>query len=113
MRKKYLIGLLMLFVLVGCAVFNGKTELTPKRQGVIWMGIYNAEYDDCMYIMNSPSATSGQKQMAQKKKVLLGKIWPLLKIYVSVIDGGGTVSLEDTQTLTVLINQLTALAGGE
>lgn len=110
MKTKTLVCMALLLVLAACA---GIKPMTAKQQSAVWLGVYNAQYDDCMSIMTNQASTAAQKDIARQKKALLAKIWPLLKVYTSIIDDGGTPMAEDTQTLTELINQLTRLAGGE
>jgi len=110
-RQIQIFVLLLLIILIGCAT-NGGTKLTPKQNATVWMTIYNAQYDDTMLIMQNPLATKEQKNIALQKKAILTQIWPLLKVYVATVEGGGTPSVEMEATLTGLINQLTALAIG-
>jgi hypothetical protein len=100
----------VLFVITACATTTGTQTMTPKRQATIWLGVYNAQYDDTMSIMTNPNSTPAQKEMGKKKKAILTKVWPLLKTYVAIIDGGGTPSNSETVAITDLINQLTTLA---
>ncbi len=111
MGKKVIVLLAAaLFIIAACATMTG---MTPKQQAVAWMSIYNAQYDDTMSIMTNPNSTQAQKEMGLKKKAILTQVWPLLKVYVAVIDGGGTPSASETAALTDLINQLTRLAPTE
>lgn len=83
---------------------------TPKQQAIVWMDVYNAQYDDTMAIMTSPNATESQKAVGRKKKEILVKVWPLLKIYVDTVENNGVPSDAAGQEITELINQLTAMA---
>ena len=109
LMKRSVVLLMVMFFMVSCAGMQVGTT-TPKQQAAIWLGIYNAQYDDTFSIMTSPLSTPAQKEIGLKKKAILTQVWPLLKIYVAVIDGGGTPSNNDTIMITELINQLTALA---
>jgi hypothetical protein len=108
-----LLVLMMAMVLMACPK-NGTTTqpLTAKQQATIWMDVYNATYDDTMAVMKNPASTPAQKDMAQKKKAILTQVWPLLKVYISVVDNGGTPSVESVAAITGYMNQLTALATG-
>lgn len=104
-----LAGILAL-ALVGCAALTQTTGLTPKQQATIWMEIYSFTYDDTMALAKNPAITPAQKELVAKKKAVLTQVWPLLKSFVAVVNSGGTPTAQDTAAITVLINQLTALA---
>ena len=104
---------LCFLMLTACASLQGAKPMTAKQQASIWIGIYNAQYDDTMSILTNPAAPAAQKDIAWKKKQILSKVWPLLKVYVSVVDNSGVPTSQDTAQLVELINQLTILAGGE
>ena len=103
---------LWVVIVVGCAGIIGNKPLTPKQQATIWMNIYISEYDDTMAMAINPSATPAQKEMVAKKKAILTKVWPLLKVYIAIVDSGGIPTQEATNDLINLINQLTGLATG-
>jgi hypothetical protein len=105
---------LMVYLLSACSLFTQTTKpLTTKQQATIWMVVYNSVYDDTMAQAKNPTATPAQKEMVAKKKAILAQTWPLLKIYVGIVDTGGTPSVESSQQISDLINQLAALAGGK
>ena len=99
-----------LLVMYGCATTQ---PLTAKQRATVILGVYNAEYNDTMAIMSSPTSTPAQRAMGAKKKVILTQIWPLLKIYTSIVDGGGTPDQQTEDQLMKLINQLTTMATQE
>lgn len=99
---------LILFLVAGCAA----NIITMKQQATQWMDIYNMQYEDTMAIMKNPYATESQKEIGRKKKEILTELWPMLKVYVSIVENGGTPSSEDTQKISDLINRLTSLATG-
>jgi hypothetical protein len=111
-KKKILAILVVLFFIGACASLTGTgtQTMTPKRQATIWLNIYNAQYDDTMSVMTNPNSTAAQKELGLKKKAILTKVWPLLKVYVAVVEGGGIPGDSDTAAITDLINQLTTLA---
>ncbi len=119
MKRQYYIGITLIAMVVmmlsSCASLQGRTQqpLTAKQQATIWLGIYNAQYDDTLSIMSNPSSTAAQLKIARQKKAVLTDIWPLLKVYITVIDRGGVPTTADTVQLTGLINDLTSLAGGK
>jgi hypothetical protein len=110
----YCITILMFITFAfGCATLTvGDKPLTPKQQATIIMNTYNAEYDDTMSMATNPNSTPAQKEIVAQKKMILTQIWPLLKVYVSIVDGGGTPTENQTQALLDLINQLTVLSTG-
>jgi len=112
MQKRISILVICLLMLVSCASITGTKELTPKQQATVWMSIYNSTYDSAMATMTNPNSTSAQKDIAQKKKVILSKVWNPLKLYIAVVEGGGIPDTEDIKVISDLINQLTNLTGG-
>ena len=109
MRRKFVLLIAVIFLmglLANCATTSG-TTMTPKQQAAVWFNVYDAQYDDTMQM--ATTGTPAQKDTAAKKKAILVQLWPLLKIYAAVVDGGGTPSTTDVATITALINQLTAL----
>lgn len=106
------IVLIMVVSLMACATTFNQKPLTAKQQGVVWFSIYNSTYDDTMNVMKNPAATPAQKEIAQKKKVILTQVWPLLQIYASVVDSGATPDADITKSITDLMNHLTALTTG-
>ena len=112
--QKIKIGIVVLLVLMlsACAFLQPQTGLSTKQQATVWLQIYNYQYDDTMALAINPSITEDQKKIVREKKRILNQVWPLLKIYVAVVDGGGTPTTADTVAITNLINQLTALAIG-
>ena len=110
LRNNIILFVFMAFVLSACAA--APTTMTPKQQATIWMDIYNAQYDDTMSIMTNPNSTETQRSVGAKKKEILKVVWPLLKQYVTIVDGKGTPSMELETEILNQINQLTMLAGG-
>jgi len=108
-KTRSLIVLLMVLFLVSCAVGN-QQALTAKQQASVWLGVYNAQYDDVYSVMTNPLSTPVQRTMALKKKEILVQLWPLLKTFVATIDGGIAPTSEQVVNITELINQLTAFA---
>lgn len=100
------------YLLAGCATTG--TPLTDKQRATAMLEIYNAEYRDTVAVMSNPASTLSQRDVGAKKKDILGQMWPLLKVYVSVVDSGGTPDKASVDQLNNLINQLTAIStGGE
>jgi len=106
--------ILFAFVLAGCATMGLSSDplLAAKQQGIIWGSIYNAEYKDVESIMNNKAATPEQVDMANKKRAILVKVHPWLKMYKKATDQGSIPTAENTEALVNLINELTILSGG-
>jgi len=107
--------LLLVMAVCSCTWLNSVTGTKPlnaKQQATVWVQVYNSTYDSTMATMTNPLSTPAQKDMAQKKKAILAKAWPILKIYVSVVEIGGIPTAQDTAALTDLFDQLVVLAGG-
>ena len=115
MRKRlvtvlWVVMISFLIAITGCPK---PTTMSAKQQATIWLNIYNAEYEDTMAVMTSPNSTPAQRSVGAKKKDVLTKIWPLLQLYTSIIDGGGTPSEQTTKQLVYLINELITATGGK
>ncbi len=122
LKKEYLTALLILLVCVGIA---GCVEsLTPKKQLVMMYGTYNGQYTQYMsdtgYVMNEngewkktffPEYTEDEKEMLRKKKKILTQMYPLVKLYDSMVVGITPYSSETEQELMNLIDQLADLGG--
>jgi len=109
-----LIVLLMsLVVLSGCATMGLSSDplLAAKQQGIIWGSVYNAEYKDVESVMNNKASTPEQITMANKKRAILVKVHPWLKMYKKATDKGNLPTTENTEALINLINELTVLSG--
>lgn len=111
LRIKAILGIVVCLLLVIAACTNGKT-LTQKQQATIWMETYNATYDDVYRVMTNPASTAVQKEIALKKRAILVQVWNPLKLYVSIVETGGTPTPAQTEAITKLIDQLAALAAG-
>ena len=103
---------MMLFL--ACAETIRPTPLTPlqqaKQQLTTWNNIYVAQYKDTesMLTIGSPA----QKAMGMKKKEILIKVQPLLKLANDVVANGGVPTAQNMDNLNILINQLTATITG-
>lgn len=109
--KLSLLAVLMLCFIVGCATTSTQVS-SPKQTALYFLDQYNSAYDDTLTMANNPSITASQKELVIKKKAILKQMWPLLKTYTSVVNGGGIPSPKDEATIYGLINQLTNLATG-
>ena len=98
---------LMCLVVSSCATTGPQT---PDGEPIIWINVYAAQYDDAMTVMKNPQSTQAQKDVAQKKKAILIKAWPLLKVFAATVDSGAVPSANDTAQITDLINQLVVSA---
>lgn len=106
--------LLLVMAVCSCTLFSSVTGTKPlnaKQQATVWMQVYSSTYDSTMATMMNPASTPAQKEMAQKKRAILTKAWPILKIYISVVEIGGVPAAKDTAALTDLFNQLVVLVG--
>lgn len=112
-QVQILVIVLALSLLTACALFNQTTKpLTAKQQATLWMALYNSTYDSTMAMAKNPAATPTQKDMVAKKKAILTPMWPLLKVYVDMVDTGGTPSAESVRELGDLVDELASLVGG-
>jgi hypothetical protein len=111
-QLQFIIMLLVIISLVGCATSGTSTKFTPKQNATVWMEVYNSTYDSTMATMKNPASTQDQKNIALQKKAILAEVWPLLKIYVATVEAGKVPTAEMESAITILIDRLTALAIG-
>jgi hypothetical protein len=100
---------LLVGLLAACATTQA---LSPKQKATVWMNIYNAEYADTMAVMSNPNSTPSQREIGARKKEILTRVWPLIQVYVNIVESGGTPSEGLQNQLVFLINELTAAATG-
>jgi len=60
----------------------------------------------------NPNLTAEQRKIINAKKAALSKLYPLVIVFKTVVDGGGTPSAETEQQILDLIDQATALGMG-
>lgn len=114
-----LIALAFVFCTIGCV-----ESMTPKKQLTMMYGTYNSQYAQYMtdtgYTMNEngewkktffPAYTEDEKKILRKKKTILEQMYPLVKVYDSMVVGLTPYSSETEQELLNLIDQLVALGG--
>lgn len=114
LRINIALFLVLAFVFAGCATMGLSSDplLAAKQQGIIWGSIYNSEYKDVESVMNNKASTPEQITMANKKRAILVKVHPWLKMYKKATDQGSIPTAENTEALVNLINELTILSGG-
>lgn len=83
----FLIGAISLSYVVltsGCA---GRTpapkwsEMSPKQQATMILGVYNDQYDLYLREATSPNLTDDKRSLLREKKKALVEMYPYLKIY--------------------------------
>jgi hypothetical protein len=129
-------------VLQGCASFGLKpySAMTLEEKSLFLLKQYNKTYDNtfnqvldpsltCVQkdslraavlagvisasdIPLNPNLTLEQKKVINAKKEILTKLHPLVLIFKTVVDGGGTPSAETEQQILDLIDQAAALGTG-
>jgi len=128
MLKDYrLMGLsLIILTFLFCALFTAGCldSMTPKKQLSMMYGTYNSQYTQYMtatgYSLNEegewkktffPAYTDEEKRILRKKKEILAQMYPLVKVYDSMVVGETPFSSVTETELLNLIDQLTALGG--
>ena len=110
MRKFKIVGISLLLVmfLAGCATLGVKpwAERTPKEKALVILEAYNAEFQNTLSMALNPNLTESQKQVVRQKKAILMQLYPLIQLYVGVIEAGGIPSASDEQAILNLIDQL-------
>lgn len=126
MKRLYKVDLLLIILLI--AFFSigllGCETMTPKKQLTMMYGTYNSQYTQYMtatgYTLNeegvwkktySPSYTEDEKNILRKKKAILTQMYPLVKVYDSMVVGDTPFSSATEAELLDLIDQLTKLGG--
>lgn len=112
------------FLLCALVVSGCVGTMTPKKQLTMMYGTYNSQYTQYMvatgYTMNeagqwekktSPVLTDDQKKILRKKKEILTQMYPLVKVYDSMVVGTIPYSSATEQELMNLVDQLAALGG--
>lgn len=110
------VAIILLFVFsIGCAGFDlagmsRPDEMTVKEQAIVWMSIYNAQYDDYKATVKRGNLTENQKEILRVKKRVLTIAWDLLKTHAEYADTGQLPSKQFEAQLSNIIEQL--LLGG-
>jgi hypothetical protein len=110
-----LITVLSLMVFAGCA---GNKAMSTKQQGLTMEALYKSTFLEVKAIRENPNATPAQKDMADKKEVILRQVRPILTDFLAPIDPknpagdvvGYGLSEEKITLLFNLIDQLSQLA---
>ena len=102
----------------------GGIGATPKKQLTMMYSVYNSQYTQYMvatgYTMNEagewkksffPAYTEDEKRVLQKKKKILTEMYPLVKLYDSMVVGTVPYSSATEQELLNLVDQLSKLGG--
>lgn len=112
--KSIVIIFLVGFFFGGCASIGVKpfSEMTPKEKSLFFMSTYNREYENTMAVATKPDATPTQKEMVKKKKEVLDKVWPLIRLYDWTVSKGETPGSSLETDILNFIDQLMVEAGG-
>ena len=111
-RTKSLMAILFLSTILmfaACAT-NQPIATQVKSQSTVMLETYHAAFVDVRDTLNSPLSTPAQRSLALQKRAILVKIWNILGPYEDLINKGGSPGADDTQTINILIDQLTSLA---
>lgn len=125
-----LFALVFMSLLQSCVALNGEKmktwfEMTPKEKITVAYSTYNSEFSSHKtytgWIMNEkgvwekkffPTYTEDEKNMLQKKKAILMRMWPIIKLYDNMIIGKTPYSAETEADLYELITDLAGLVPG-
>lgn len=129
-RKQITILLVMILAAVfffGCPMVpkgaKPFTEMSPKEK-VTWMyGVYNSQYADYQTMTghtwddttkewkktSSPTLSEDQKEILRKRKDILTKVHPLIKLYDSTLTSGAVPGRETEQKIVNLLNGLLSM----
>lgn len=84
-------------------------QMSAKEKSLFFIQTYNQQYKDTMAMAQRTDLTDAQKQIVAKKKEILTKAWPLIKLYDSTVTSGGVPSPRDEQQIYNLITDLSKL----
>lgn len=108
--RNSILVIMLLFFVVGCG--TAPVAMTSKQSTTLMLKMYNAQFKDVKYVLESPTTTTEQKELATKKKDIFVKLYPLLDKYQEIVYAGGTPTEQQADEITALINELTALSLG-
>lgn len=108
MKRKVVISLVLLAFLCGCATlgFKAWADRTPKEKAVVFLEQYNTQYRDTFKMATDPNITVAQKEIVKTKKAILKELWPLIDVYVGIVDSGSVPSKASEDKILDLINKL-------
>ena len=127
MKRNFLFFVLLIFLISfnSCAMGTAKSisEMTPKEKTTFMLGVYNSQYADYMsqtgyswdgekkeYVkISTPTLSDERKEVLKKKKEILTKLYPLIKMYDSVANTGVVPSHEVEQQIFDLLNNLQSM----
>ncbi len=142
MKKKLLLGILLLAFLTSCTTLGLKpySMMTLEEKSLFLLKQYNKMYDNTFNqvlpkiltplqkesirvqvnaglmkvadVPIDPTLTLEQKKVINAKKAVLGKLQPLVFMFKTVVDGGGTPSPETEQAIMDLIDKAATLGMG-
>ncbi|MGD9156814.1 MAG: hypothetical protein PVG39_00270 [Desulfobacteraceae bacterium] len=127
-QRKQFIMLLVMFItmvfLFGCPMMptgaKSVSQMTPKEK-VTWMyGVYNSQYADYQSMTghiwddtsetwkktSSPTLSEDQKEILRKRKEILTRVYPIIKLYDSMLNSGAVPDRETEQKIIDLLNGL-------
>lgn len=113
-RKSFRLLMAMLLVLpiltlTACPP-NQKTlsEMSGKEKATWMLSVYNAQYADYKVQAARTDLDEAKKEILREKKKILTEVYPLIKIYVGLVDTG---VLPDVDLETTIIQNLERLLG--
>ena len=109
MRKYRIVALVLVAAfVVGCASIGVKPwgDRSPQEKASYFMAIYNKQFNDTVRLAQTPNITEAQKAVIRKKKEILGKLYPAISFYDSVVARGEVPAIVDEQAILDLINRL-------
>ncbi|MCP4650400.1 MAG: hypothetical protein GY853_10025 [PVC group bacterium] len=124
MKRNFNVFILMVLCLLmtSCAGLQNPTEMTPKQKSIMAYSTYNSQYASYMtdtgYIMSisgewkkasDPVLSEDKKSILRKKKNILTRMYPLVKIFDSMTLGTMPYNAQTEKELFLLIDELAGL----
>jgi len=117
-----LVLLVLMLFLVSCAGMQSMSDMSPKQKLTMAYGTYNSQYSlymaDTGYVLNAegvwektsaPTLSDDKRMVLKKKKDILTKMHPLIRLYDSMVNGTIPYSTETEASLFALIDEIALL----
>lgn len=121
-RAHIIILMAVLFVFVGCAQYlsgvsvetmasKGWSNMTPQERSIMFLHAYNSQYRDYLEMADMTDLTEVQKTIMRAKKSVLKEVYPLIGVYIEVVEAGGVVSQDLENQILKLLNSIGSRLG--
>lgn len=118
MKRLRGISLLIFVAFLLCACTTGMVakpwqDMSQKERALYFVKTYNMQYEDTLAQAKRTDLTEAQKTVIRNKKEVLTHVWPMVKIYVDLVDKGGIPAPEDEAAIMSMLNSIVTLVVGK